>query len=102
MIRQGAMVADRCVLYPGTDIGRNSVIGSGTFCPTNFVAPGGSVWLGNDPATSEPKLWQEGSKEKEDADTLTPYGRAFGKRYAARDFPVGACPPSEPRTREPS
>lgn len=80
-IRQGAMVADRCVLLPGTDVGRCSVLGSGTFAPAGFAAPACSIWLGNE-RSGKPKIWQEGTSEAETADTLTPYGRAFSQRQA--------------------
>ncbi len=56
VIGDGAMVADRCVLLPGTRIGRNAVLGSGTLAPKGFDAPGGSVWLGS--SGGETTLWQ--------------------------------------------
>jgi acetyltransferase-like isoleucine patch superfamily enzyme len=47
VIGQGAMVADRCVLMPGVTLGRNSVLGSGTYAPSGFQSQAGSIWLGN-------------------------------------------------------
>lgn len=117
------MVSDRCVLQPGVTVGRNAVLGSGTFCPKRFAAAGGSVWLGcqasaggapalrcrrrnlprgcchshpalpdpprplpppmpRPPQDGKPTLWQEGTKEAEEADTETPYARAYGHRQA--------------------
>lgn len=46
VIQAGAMVADRCVLLPGVEVGRNAVLGSGTFAPPGFQVPAGSIWLG--------------------------------------------------------
>ncbi len=61
VIGDGAMVADRCVLLPGTCVGRNAVLGSGTLAPKGFVAPGGSVWLGS--SGGKAIEWQVGPLE---------------------------------------
>ena len=76
------MVADRCILMPGSEVGRNTVLGSGTYSPSGFSAPGGSVWLGNDRFSGRPNIWQEGTPAQADADTITPYGRALAKKQA--------------------
>ena len=55
-IEAGSMVADRCVLLPGTRIGRGAVIGSGTLIPKDFSVQSESVWLGS--VNGKPALWQ--------------------------------------------
>lgn len=55
-IRQGAMIADRCILLPGSEVKRNAILGSGTFVPKGFKAPAGSIWLGNDECNN-PKVY---------------------------------------------
>ncbi|BDA51313.1 probable peroxisomal-coenzyme A synthetase at N-terminal half [Coccomyxa sp. Obi] len=88
VIGNGAMVADRCVLLPGTRVGRNAVLGSGTLAPKGFDAPGGSVWLGS--SGGEATLWQAGDPATADADTTTPYGRAMHLGEADyRVWPLG-------------
>ena len=79
IIQKGAMISDRCVLLPGTNVGANALIGSGTYLPEDFHAKKGSVWLGND--DNGPLIWP--TQENNDEDTITPYGRAFFKREAS-------------------
>ena len=55
-IEAGSMVADRCVLLPGTRIGRGAVIGSGTLIPKGSTVENESVWLGS--VNGKPALWQ--------------------------------------------
>ena len=55
-IEAGSMVADRCVLLPGTRVGRGAVLGSGTLVPKGFRIPNKSVWLGS--MKGKPALWQ--------------------------------------------
>ncbi len=55
-IEAGSMVADRCVLLPGTRVGRGAVIGSGTLIPKGFPVENESVWLGS--VDGKPALWQ--------------------------------------------
>lgn len=46
-IGNGAMIADRVVLSPGTTVGDGTVLGSGGFLPREQNCPPGSVWVGN-------------------------------------------------------
>lgn len=43
-IQTGAMVADNCLLLPGTNVGPNTTLGSGSVARGEY--PGGSVWVG--------------------------------------------------------
>ncbi|KAF8997871.1 AMP-dependent synthetase and ligase [Cyathus striatus] len=64
VVEDGAMIADRVVLLPGTRVGRRAVMGSGALGRRNGVYEAGSTWLGNED------------------DTTTPFARAFYKREA--------------------
>ena len=79
-IQPGANVADRCVLAPGVVVGRNAVLGSGTFAPEGFVAPAGSTWIGQDGRQAPIEL-EAATPRRIEAETLRPYGRAM---YSAR------------------
>jgi acetyltransferase-like isoleucine patch superfamily enzyme len=46
-IGNGAMIADRCVLLPGTTVGHKAVMGSGALSKRNGVYENGSTWMGN-------------------------------------------------------
>ncbi|TFK39680.1 acetyl-CoA synthetase-like protein [Crucibulum laeve] len=77
-IGNGAMIADRVVLLPGTRVGSRAVMGSGTLGKRDTFYPVGSTWLGNE--NGEALCFNPGSKETNISDTLTPFGRAFYKR----------------------
>jgi len=47
IIGNGAMIADRCVLLPGTKVGHRAVMGSGALSKRNGVYENGSTWMGN-------------------------------------------------------
>ena len=55
-IEANSMVADCCVLLPGTRVGRGTLLGPGTLVPRNFSVPNESVWLGS--LNGKPALWQ--------------------------------------------
>lgn len=46
-IGNGAMIADRCVLLPGTNVGHKAVMGSGALSKRNGFYENGSTWMGN-------------------------------------------------------
>ena len=82
-VGRGAMIADRVVLLPGTTIGRQCVIGSGSLGRRNGNYEERSVWMGqkNGEAVSFGKSSAPEGELGPD-DTLTPFGRAFYKRQA--------------------
>lgn len=47
-VGHGAMIADRCVLLPGSHVGRRTVMGSGALGKRGGTYPDGSTWMGND------------------------------------------------------
>ncbi|KAL0579004.1 hypothetical protein V5O48_002999 [Marasmius crinis-equi] len=81
-IGNGAMIADRVVLLPGTDIGPRAVLGSGTLTSRGKAYPAGSTWIGSD--RGEAVCLNKGSPglKKESGSTTTPFGRAFYERKA--------------------
>jgi len=46
-LEAGCMVADRCVLLPGTVLRKGCVLGSGSLAAEDFEGPPGSVWVGS-------------------------------------------------------
>ena len=46
-IQDGAMVADRVILSPGSTIGKNTMLGSGTLTKRHQACAPDTVWLGN-------------------------------------------------------
>ena len=89
-IQPGANVADRCVLAPGVVVGRNAVLGSGTFAPEGFVAPAGSTWIGQDGREAPIEL-EAATPRRVEAETLRPYGRAMYSGEASyRVWPLAA------------
>ncbi|OZJ05493.1 hypothetical protein BZG36_01888 [Bifiguratus adelaidae] len=84
-ILDGAMVADRCVLLPGTTVGRCTVLGSGALARKHFRYPDNSTWIGSRGGGAI--LWDSGREVDKKApmgelDTITPFGRAFYQRKA--------------------
>jgi hypothetical protein len=71
----GTMVADRCVILPGTVLKRGAVLGSGSLAPEDFVAPVGSVWVGSTAGTAQ--MVTPADLTYAQKDTRTPFGRAF-------------------------
>ncbi len=47
-VGNGAMIADRVVLLPGTHVGKRTVMGSGSLGKRRGVYEDGSTWMGND------------------------------------------------------
>ena len=47
-VGQGAMIADRVVLLPGSRVGRRTVMGSGALGKRRGIYEDGSTWMGND------------------------------------------------------
>ncbi|KAI9283758.1 hypothetical protein BC943DRAFT_326990 [Umbelopsis sp. AD052] len=79
-IGDGAMIADRCVLLPGSTIGRKAVLGSGGLAKKNFQFPDNSVWVGSRGGNA--LLWDAGTNSADDESTITPFGRAFYQNKA--------------------
>ncbi|KAF9038595.1 hypothetical protein BJ165DRAFT_1499050, partial [Panaeolus papilionaceus] len=75
VIEDGAMIADRVVLLPGSRVGKRTVMGSGALGKRHGTYEAGSTWLGNE--HGEAVCLGRGSKESADADTTTPFARAF-------------------------
>ncbi|KAJ7263785.1 acetyl-CoA synthetase-like protein [Mycena rebaudengoi] len=76
VVGDGAMIADRVVLLPGSSVGKCTVMGSGALGKRNGVYKDGSTWLGTE-------CLDDGSTKDLDRDTTTPFGRAFYKREAS-------------------
>ncbi|KAF8227072.1 acetyl-CoA synthetase-like protein [Tricholoma matsutake] len=76
-IRDGAMIADRVVLSPGTTVGKCTVMGSGALGKRDTTYEDGSTWIGND--NGEAIYLSGGSKADADLQesTMTPFGKAF-------------------------
>ncbi|KAI0693792.1 acetyl-CoA synthetase-like protein [Cytidiella melzeri] len=79
-VGNGAMIADRVVLLPGTHVGKRCVMGSGSLGKRGGVYEDGSTWMGND--GGEAAMFSKGLGVELDEDTITPFGRAFYKREA--------------------
>ncbi|KAI0933437.1 putative NRPS-like protein biosynthetic cluster [Taiwanofungus camphoratus] len=79
-IGAGAMVADRCVLLPGVQVGRRAVLGSGSLARRDGVYEDNSTWMGN--GRGQAICLSHGSKDDPNSDTVTPFGRAFYGREA--------------------
>lgn len=76
----GCMVADRCVVLPGTHLKRGSVAGSGTLTTEDFVADVGSLWLGS--IEGEPVAVAPADSSFAHKVTKSAFGRAFYDRKA--------------------
>eukprot|EP01035_Chromulina_nebulosa_P020493 gene20493-26587_t len=74
----GSMIADRCVILPGTIVHRSAVLGSGTLANEGFEAPVGSVWVGS--RDGKPINVMPEDKSYLAKDTTSPFGRAFYKK----------------------
>ena len=80
----GSMISDRCCLLPGSSVGRNGVLGSGTLaeqdrhygadCLTIGAADGRCIVL-NEGSTSTPPVPR--IPEAGDVDTFSPFARTF-------------------------
>ncbi|THH02453.1 hypothetical protein EW026_g448 [Hermanssonia centrifuga] len=79
-VGNGAMIADRVVLLPGTHVGKRTVMGSGALGKRGGVYADGSTWMGND--GGEAAMFSKGLGVELDEDTITPFGKAFYKREA--------------------
>ncbi|KAL0571102.1 hypothetical protein V5O48_010858 [Marasmius crinis-equi] len=75
VIGNGAMIADRVILLPGTTVGSRTVMGSGTLSVRNGNYPDGSMWIGN--KNGKPVCLKTGTPTSEKVDSTTPFGRAF-------------------------
>jgi hypothetical protein len=75
VIGDGAMVADRCVLLPGTTVGRRATVGSGTLASRGFSFPPGSTFVGS--RNGGAVELQGKAEESQDTSTIAPFGRAF-------------------------
>ncbi|KAJ3868476.1 acetyl-CoA synthetase-like protein [Lentinula novae-zelandiae] len=79
-IGNGAMIADRVILLPGTTVGSRAVMGSGALSKRNATYEDGSTWMGND--RGQAICFNKGSPSSSGGDTITPFGRAFYRRQA--------------------
>ena len=70
-IGPGANPLDRCILGPGCVIGRNALVGTGSFVDAEVDVPDGAVFLGDSTL--------EVSAARAKADTIKPYGMAHEK-----------------------
>ena len=71
----GSMVADRCVILPGTTLGKGCVLGSGSLAKEDFEAPVGSVWVGSSDGCAVCTAPEDKSYNLRD--TRSSFGRAF-------------------------
>ncbi|KIM44384.1 hypothetical protein M413DRAFT_67790 [Hebeloma cylindrosporum] len=80
-IENGAMIADRVVLLPGTRVGVRAVMGAGALGRRNGTYGAGSTWIGNH--KGEAICLNMGPKEPTPgSDTITPFGKAFYMKEA--------------------
>ncbi|SAL96550.1 hypothetical protein [Absidia glauca] len=88
-IGDGAMVADRCILLPGSQIGRKAVLGSGGLLKKHFKLSPGSTWVGSRGGNAfkfsdgDAQDYNEKTDAANEEDTITPFGRAFYQRKAS-------------------
>jgi serine acetyltransferase len=75
VIGDGAMVADRCVLLPGTIVGRRATVGSGSLAARGFTFPPGSTYVGS--RNGGAVELQGKAEESQDTSLIAPFGRAF-------------------------
>ncbi|KAF9528938.1 AMP-dependent synthetase and ligase [Crepidotus variabilis] len=80
IIENGAMIADRVILLPGTRVRSQAVMGSGALGKRNATYESGSTWLGNE--GGEAVCLNPGNSSSAPGDTRTPFGRAFYDRKA--------------------
>jgi hypothetical protein len=78
-IGDGAMVADRCVLMPGVELGKGTVMGSGGLGKKNTVYPPNSVWVGSSGGNAV--MWDSGAAQPQQYE-MSPFGKAFYKGQA--------------------
>lgn len=81
VLEAGCMVADRCVLLPGSIVRRGAVLGSGALAAEDMDIPIGSVWLGSQAGRAlnvAPPDRTYAAKE-----TISPFGNAFYNGKAA-------------------
>ncbi|KIM35873.1 hypothetical protein M413DRAFT_78898 [Hebeloma cylindrosporum] len=81
IIGDGAMVADRVVLLPGTRIGNRTVMGTGALGIRNGTYEDGSAWIGNE--RGQAICLSKTSTLAGVVDTITPFGKAFYLRQAS-------------------
>ncbi|PYH38730.1 acetyl-CoA synthetase-like protein [Aspergillus neoniger CBS 115656] len=83
VIKDGAMLGDRCVVLPGVTIGTRTMVGSGALLRRNGSYPDDSVWTGSKhgDAVRFPQLRGkgDGTKDTEDGEhnTTRPFGRVL-------------------------
>lgn len=75
VLESGSMVADRCVILPGVNLGRSAVLGSGSLAAEDMKIPVGSVWVGSRGGSAVNVAPADMSYNYKD--TLSPFGRAF-------------------------
>ncbi|ORX46049.1 hypothetical protein DM01DRAFT_1339686 [Hesseltinella vesiculosa] len=86
-IKDGSMVADNCVLLPGSQVGNGAVLGTGGLLRKGGLIPDGSAWFGSHNGNAVKFRDQVPlSEKKQDDEALdkpafinpgTPFGRAF-------------------------
>ena len=79
-IESGCMVADRCVLLPGSVLKKGAVLGSGGLCKENGVLQTGSVWVGS--TKGHAVCFTKEDKNIVNRSSKSPFGRAYYDRKA--------------------
>eukprot|EP01065_Artemidia_motanka_P052524 TRINITY_DN9509_c1_g1_i1.p1 TRINITY_DN9509_c1_g1~~TRINITY_DN9509_c1_g1_i1.p1 ORF type:complete len:1697 (+),score=543.19 TRINITY_DN9509_c1_g1_i1:91-5181(+) len=74
-LKSGSFLADRCFVLPGTTLGTNAVLGSGSLAQRDYQFEAGSTYVGSD-GLNAVKL-EGGSAAAEHLPTLRPFGKAF-------------------------
>ena len=75
IFEDGAMIADRCVILPGTRVRRGAVLGSGSLACEDMDVPVGSIWVGSREGCAVNASPADLSYNVKD--TTTPFARAF-------------------------
>ncbi|KDR80877.1 hypothetical protein GALMADRAFT_241361 [Galerina marginata CBS 339.88] len=94
VIESGAMIADRVILLPKTQVGRGAVMGSGSLGKRNTEYEAGSTWIGNENGEAVRLSKGPGIDTESCTDTCTPFGRAFYKNdanYFVFPYPMILC-----------
>jgi len=74
----GSMIADRCVVLPGTKMCQGSILGSGGLAAEDFIAPTGSVWVGS----SQGSAVNIAPADNSFTSALSPFAKAFYLRHS--------------------
>ena len=80
VLKAGSNVADRCIVYRGTRLGKNACLGTGSVTMANANYDDGTLWIGNDPTSNGGAMCLVGPDTKQaqasaEQPTIKPYGR---------------------------